>query len=42
MRTMPKDGGASSSFWIDADVPSYDTRPEAETDICVIVRALPA
>ena len=36
MRTMPKDGGASSSFWIDADVPSYDTRPEAETDICVI------
>jgi glycine/D-amino acid oxidase-like deaminating enzyme/nitrite reductase/ring-hydroxylating ferredoxin subunit len=36
MRTMPKDGGASSSIWIDADVPSYETPPEGDTDICVI------
>jgi glycine/D-amino acid oxidase-like deaminating enzyme/nitrite reductase/ring-hydroxylating ferredoxin subunit len=36
MRTMPKDGGTSSSIWIDADVPSYDTAPEAETDICIV------
>lgn len=36
MRTMPKDGGASSSIWLDADVPSYETPPEGDTDICVI------
>ncbi|MBA3454624.1 MAG: FAD-dependent oxidoreductase [Deltaproteobacteria bacterium] len=33
---MPKDGGVSSSLWIDADVPAYDSAPESETDVCVI------
>lgn len=36
MRTIPKDGGVSSSIWIDADVPAYDSPPQAETDVCVI------
>lgn len=36
MRTLPKDGGSSSSIWVDADVPRFDTTPDAETDICVI------
>ena len=36
MRTTPNDGGASTSIWIDADVPSYDTAPAAETDICIV------
>ena len=36
MRTMPKDGGVTSSLWIDADVPSYDSPPETEIDVCVI------
>lgn len=36
MRTMAKDGGASSSIWMDAGVPSYETEPAAETDICIV------
>ncbi len=36
MRTLPKDGGASSSLWIDADVPSFDAPIDAEVDVCVI------
>ena len=36
MPTLPKDGGATSSIWIDAGVPSYDSPPDADTDVCII------
>ena len=36
MRMNPKDGGDSSSIWLDAELPDLDGRPEAETDVCVI------
>lgn len=36
MHTMPKDGGVSSSLWIDADVPSFESAPGVETDVCVV------
>ena len=36
MRTTAKDGGATTSVWTDASVPSYDTTPEPETDVCII------
>ena len=36
MRTLPTDGGTSTSVWIDADVPQYDSHPEAETGVCII------
>lgn len=36
MRTNGKDGGASSSIWLDAAIPERDTPPEHETDVVVI------
>lgn len=36
MRTTPKDGGTSSSYWLDADVPTYIAPPPADTEICVV------
>ncbi|MEJ7602457.1 MAG: FAD-dependent oxidoreductase [Kofleriaceae bacterium] len=36
MRTTAKDGGATTSVWTGASVPSYDTPPEPETDVCII------
>ena len=31
-----KDGGASESVWLDAEIPDYDGKPELETDVVVI------
>ncbi len=37
MRTLPTDGGISTSVWIDADVPQFDAHHlEPETDVCII------
>src|SRR5688500_11567246 len=36
MRTTAKDGGATTSVWTDASVPSYDTAPDSETDVCIV------
>ena len=36
MRTNGKDGGSSSSIWLDAAIPERDTPPEHETDVVVI------
>jgi glycine/D-amino acid oxidase-like deaminating enzyme/nitrite reductase/ring-hydroxylating ferredoxin subunit len=35
MRTK-LDGGTSSSIWTDAELPNFDGKPEAETDVCII------
>jgi glycine/D-amino acid oxidase-like deaminating enzyme/nitrite reductase/ring-hydroxylating ferredoxin subunit len=36
MRSSAKDGGYTNSIWQDTRMPSFDTPPEHETDICII------
>lgn len=36
MRAKPKDGGWTTSLWHDTRLPTFDTRPELETDVCVV------
>jgi glycine/D-amino acid oxidase-like deaminating enzyme/nitrite reductase/ring-hydroxylating ferredoxin subunit len=36
MRTSAKDGGFTSSIWHDTRMPSFDTPPALETDVCII------
>lgn len=36
MRTQPKDGGETTSLWMDTSVPVFDRPPPTETEICII------
>src|SRR5262245_7754814 len=36
MRTRALDGGTTESLWSDAELPSFDTAPQAETDVCIV------
>ena len=36
MRTTAKDGGMTTSLWHDTPIRRFETRPELETDVCVI------
>ena len=36
MRTKPKDGGDTTSVWLDVATPRFDTTPEGEADVVVI------
>jgi glycine/D-amino acid oxidase-like deaminating enzyme/nitrite reductase/ring-hydroxylating ferredoxin subunit len=36
MRTLPRDGGITTSIWTETDVPRYNSQPETETDVCIV------
>lgn len=36
MRTLPKDGGSTSSIWHDTHLRRFDTTPELEVDVCIV------
>jgi glycine/D-amino acid oxidase-like deaminating enzyme/nitrite reductase/ring-hydroxylating ferredoxin subunit len=36
MRTRSLDGNRTESLWNDAELPRFDTTPEAETEVCIV------
>ena len=36
MQIKPKDGGVTSSLWMDAQVPAFDTPPPSEAEVVIV------